>query len=197
MRLVVGLGNVGKRYKLTRHNFGFLALQSFAKEDDIVFKKEKNFLICKHQNFALVKPTTFMNDSGLAVVSAINYYKFEDLLVISDDVNLPFGKIKVKKSGSSGGHRGLGSIEKHLGSRDFNRLRFGVGGGDLKHLSNYVLSGFTAEQKRKLPAVFSFTSLLIRQFVSNGIESMIEFFSREQTAYSKLVSLESLKTKGE
>lgn len=131
MKLVVGLGNPGEEYKKTRHNIGFEIVEKLA---DAAWKLNKKFNgeisegKIGREKIIFLKPQTFMNDSGRAVAAAAGFYKIKpaDILVIHDDIDLPLGKIRIKKDGSSGGHRGVESIITALGSRDFFRLKIGV-----------------------------------------------------------------------
>lgn len=193
MRLIAGLGNPGNKYKSTRHNFGLLAVDSFAKRYNFSFKKYRDFTFSKQQKFILLKPSTYMNESGLAIFKILSMFDFDEILIITDDVNLPFGDIRLRKSGSAGGHNGLKSIERFLGSNEFNRMRLGVGGGELKQLKKYVLSNFTNEQKKKISSICEFTSKLLDKYIMDGMEQMLNYFSKNKTAYSKQMDLESLK----
>jgi PTH1 family peptidyl-tRNA hydrolase len=132
--VVVGLGNPSSEYEETRHNIGFVVVDETAKELGIKFHKENSdYLIgiknYRNQLIALVKPLTYMNNSGIAVKNIIEQYKLplENLLVVVDDFNIPIGTIRIRRSGSSGGHNGLESIIYHLQTEDFPRLRCGIG----------------------------------------------------------------------
>ena len=136
MKLIVGLGNPGEKYRGTRHNVGFDVVDLVAKQRGLVFEscavdalmaKERGF----EANVTLAKPTTYMNLSGVAVRDLCHYYRVnqEDLLIVADDVNLPLGKLRIRRHGSDGGHNGLGSIIEVLGTARFDRLRLGVGRG--------------------------------------------------------------------
>ena len=130
-KLIVGLGNPGPQYLITRHNVGFLVLDAWADEDGIAFQEDRAHFsnVAQEPDGArLVKPTTYMNESGQAVAAWLEWLKLTpaDLLVVVDDVALPLGQIRVRPGGSSGGHNGLKSIEKHLGTSDYARVRCGV-----------------------------------------------------------------------
>ena len=163
--VVVGLGNPGKKYELTRHNMGAIVVQGFAKLHQLEFKDEPKLRVrhvkalMAQQTVHLVLPLTYMNESGIAVRQYLDYFKlpFDVLVVISDDADLPFGELRLRASGSSGGHNGLKSIRQYIGSDSFVRLKVGIGrsanpGADL---SDYVLDGFTAEQLELLPETVS------------------------------------------
>jgi peptidyl-tRNA hydrolase, PTH1 family len=150
MKLIVGLGNPGENYKHTKHNAGFWVVEAIAKELDVSFNQRKfnsQWAQGKIENnsFILAKPLTYMNLSGNAVRSFVDYFKIalSDILIVFDDVHIELGTIRIRKSGSAGGHNGLRSIINDLGTSDIARLRFGVScsvpGRDL---SDYVLSGF-------------------------------------------------------
>ncbi len=157
MKLIVGLGNPGDEYNFTRHNFGFLALDFYAKIHNLNWQNPKRHAIwLKFEDKILIKPQTFYNDSGLAVQEAMKFYKVarEDLLVINDDFDLGFGQIRYRKKGSSAGNNGLKSIISHLGTEEFARLRLGTNTPDLRAKMGdvkFVLSRFSAEEKNALP----------------------------------------------
>ena len=131
--LVVGLGNIGAEYANTRHNMGFMVLDAWAKASNIVFKSDRYGSIAetsfKGRRFFLLKPSTYMNLSGKAVRYWMNALKLplENLIVISDDINIPFGTLRMRKNGSAGGHNGLTNITEMLGSQDYARIRVGIG----------------------------------------------------------------------
>jgi PTH1 family peptidyl-tRNA hydrolase len=134
MKLIIGLGNPGEKYQKTRHNIGFILLDLLAEEMNINFELNSNLNaeIAEFkqgtEKILLCKPQTFMNNSGQAVSKIINYYKIDlkDILVIQDEIDLPFGKIKFATNSSSAGHKGIQSIVDHLGTQEFQRLRFGI-----------------------------------------------------------------------
>lgn len=141
MKLIVGLGNPGDKYIFTRHNIGFMVIERLVKDRLSLlpslkaWKKEENFLsdVCKGDDFIAIKPQTYMNLAGLAVVKIAKFYKIEvsDIWVIHDDIDLPLGKIRMRKGGASAGHHGIDSIIKNLGTSDFMRFRLGIGRGKL------------------------------------------------------------------
>ena len=160
MKLIVGLGNPGQNYHFTRHNFGFLALDFYFKVNDLTWKEKPQFgAIWGHTgDFFFIKPQTFYNDVGTSVRAFSDYYKIppENILVVCDDFNLPFGTIRERKNGSAGGNNGLKSVISHLGTENFPRLRLGTGNDELrKKLSDtdFVLGKFTPEEKEKLPEI--------------------------------------------
>ena len=149
MKLIVGLGNPGKKYELNRHNVGFLALD-YLIDEFRAFKISSKFKgeLYKSDKYLFLKPTTYMNLSGESVVLVKDFYKIENenIIVIHDDIDLALGALRFKKGGSSGGHNGLKSIDKHIGN-DYWRVRIGVGRPESKEeVVNYVLSDFTKEE---------------------------------------------------
>lgn len=157
MKILFGLGNPGTNYSNTRHNLGFLAIDFLSRNwEKPYFNNQHYSLIAKvnHQQetLLLVKPLTFMNLSGKAVKSLIDYFKIEkkNILVITDDINLEFGHLRIREEGSHGGHNGLKSIQGLIGS-NYPRLRFGVGKSDVIPLDQYVLSNFNPSEKKQLP----------------------------------------------
>lgn len=166
----VGLGNPGPKYEKTRHNIGYMVVKSFASKKGWSFKEEGRFnaYVAKGQlgdaTVHLVLPTTYMNLSGMAVKAYLDYFKFglETLVVISDDVALPFGQARLRAMGSHGGQNGLRSVEAHLGSSHYTRLRMGIGGPLGKmDLADYVLAPFSSEEVAALAA-----------FIDRGVEVM-------------------------
>ena len=147
--LIIGLGNLGNEYDLTRHNIGFITLDSFAKKFNLKFDIKKNALYTsvkyKSRTLHLIKPSNYVNNSGKSVNYWMNKLKvnIENILVVMDDISLPFGKIRIKKNGSDGGHKGLKSISESLESNNYNRIRFGVDNNfSPGKQSQYVLSKF-------------------------------------------------------
>ena len=152
MKLIVGLGNPDIQYNNTRHNIGFFYLDLFANKLNCSFKEKFNGMYSKikinNTNVILLKPLTFMNLSGDCVIKFVNYYKIniEDILVIHDDLDLEFGRIKLKENGSSGGHNGIKNIISNLNSENFKRLKIGIGKNGLIDTKDYVLGKFTEEE---------------------------------------------------
>lgn len=164
--LIVGLGNPGKQYELTRHNIGFRAIDFLAGNFSISVQKLKHYaLIGKGQigshSVILMKPQTYMNESGLAVADAARYYKIpvENIIIIHDDVSLPVGSMRIRLEGSPGGHNGLKSIENHLSSNQYTRIKLGVGQktGDIE-LADYVLGTFSSSDFDSIQSNFPLLS---------------------------------------
>ena len=153
MKMIVGLGNPGKEYANTRHNVGFMAVDRLAEEFGIsITKKECQALTGKGfiggQQVLLVKPQTYMNNSGQAVCELIRYYDtIDDFIIIHDDMDISLGNIRFKQKGSAGGHNGLKSIIAHLNSNNFDRLKVGIGHDDHNNVIGHVLSGFNKEER--------------------------------------------------
>ncbi|WP_321314552.1 aminoacyl-tRNA hydrolase [Halarcobacter sp.] len=161
MHLIVGLGNIGEKYELTRHNIGFLVIDEMTKNLNTSNINKSNFKadVFKSGYNLFVKPKTYMNLSGDAVVAIKEYYKIdiEDIIVIHDDLDLPFGTVKFKIGGGHGGHNGLKSIDSHIG-KDYIRVRIGIGKPVNKEdVVNYVLSNFSKEELNKLEGIISHT----------------------------------------
>ena len=175
--LVVGLGNIGAEYANTRHNMGFMVLDAWAKASNTVFETSRYGSIAevsfKGNRFTLLKPSTYMNLSGKAVRYWMGQLKLPigQLLVISDDLNLPFGSLRLRKNGSAGGHNGLANITEMLGSQDYARLRIGIGndfsrGGQI----DFVLGDLTREETAELPEICSKAIVGVKTFASAGID---------------------------
>lgn len=161
IRLIVGLGNPGKDYECTRHNVGFILADLLARRENLLFKEKFRSKVASGivhgVKTLLIKPQTYMNDSGKAVHKVVDYYNVEpqNVLIISDDVEIPLGKIRFRCSGSSGGHNGLKDIELHLGTREYPRLRIGVGRQTGQKLRDFVLGRFSEAELTQLEQVNS------------------------------------------
>lgn len=180
MKLIVGLGNFDKKYKDNRHNLGFMVVDEFGR--GLIWKKDRDRLceIAKDSEYMVIKPTTFMNLSGEAVSAVSNFYKIasKDILVIHDDLDLEFGKIRLSFDSSSGGHNGVDSVIRSLASVDFNRLRVGIGRPPKgRKAENYVLSDFTKIEKAKIKKVIMVAIEAINSFLSAGIDATMNRFN--------------------
>jgi PTH1 family peptidyl-tRNA hydrolase len=182
--LIAGLGNPGAAYELTRHNIGFLVLDQLADKQEAVFKvdryAEKAEFKYKGRSIHLIKPSTFMNLSGKAIAYWLQELKIEkeNLLVIVDDIALPFGSLRLRMKGSAAGHNGLKNIELLLNGQNYPRLRFGV--GDAFHKGqqvDYVLSNFTQEEFKALPPVIEKANEMIVSFCTIGAERTMNLFN--------------------
>lgn len=183
--LIVGLGNPGPRYVATRHNAGFWMVDNLALKAGVQFRHENKFQgeVCRieHANLKcwLLKPTTFMNHSGQAVIALANYYKIptQQILVIHDDLDFPPGTVRLKQKGSDCKHNGLKSIIAHLGSQDFLRLRFGIGHpGQAADVTNYVLSTPTRDEQIAIESAMDATlevmSLIIEDELNKAMQQL-------------------------
>jgi PTH1 family peptidyl-tRNA hydrolase len=185
--LVSGLGNPGKAYDETRHNIGFDVVRAFAKKQGLSFRHAADFIGDLSQGNLLDKkvvlllPLTYMNSSGEAIRVCKEYFDIpcENILIVCDDVALPFGKLRLRPKGSSGGHNGLKSAIEHLGTTDFPRLRVGVGRAEEKELAEYVLGKFTSEEKKALPEVAERAVSAVETWIASGIESAMRTFNVE------------------
>ena len=175
--LIAGLGNIGDEYRCTRHNIGFRVLDAFAKASNIVFTDrrygETAELKIKNKNLVLLKPSTYMNLSGNAIRYWLQKEKIpvENLLVILDDIALPFGVLRLKGKGSDAGHNGLRNIQSVLGTQNYARLRFGIGNDYPKGAQiHYVLGEFEEEEEKALPNRFEVCNEIIKCFCLSGLQ---------------------------
>jgi PTH1 family peptidyl-tRNA hydrolase len=184
--LIVGLGNPGAEYAKTRHNAGFLLVEKLAAKWKCDFANEKKFRarIAKAERdgrkVLLCEPQTFMNLSGETVGALKDFYQLplKQILVAVDDADLPFGEIRLRKSGSSGGHHGLESIEQHLASREFARLRIGIGRKDgSREITNYVLGKFDSSESELLKKVLERAADQVETWLDAGIEKAMSQFN--------------------
>ncbi len=175
--LIVGLGNIGQEYAETRHNIGFMVLDHLAKKHGASFDTGRHSFVTeiktKGRTYVLVKPTTYMNLSGKAVGHWLNTLKLqpEQMMVITDDIAIPFGKIRIRTKGSAGGHNGLKHIEQTLGHNNYPRMRFGV--GDAFHKGkqvDYVLSSFSDDEQAELQTLIEKAADAILAFGTIGLE---------------------------
>ena len=163
MKVICGLGNPGQKYAETRHNIGFQVLDALSKKHGISLSKKKFKSLYTEENIhnkkvLFIKPQTFMNNSGEALKACIHFFNLQpkNVLVIHDEIDFPFGKIKTKFAGGHAGHNGLRSIFEHIGTDEFYRLRIGIGRPFTKEdVSNYVLGPFSKEQKQELEDILN------------------------------------------
>lgn len=184
--LIVGLGNIGAEYENTRHNIGFKILDHFAEKESLTFETQKlgNTILYKYRGKVLIllKPSTYMNLSGKAVKYWLDKEKIplENLLVITDDLNLPFGSIRLKAKGSDGGHNGLKDIQEKLQTAEYNRFRFGIGGNFSKGKQvDYVLGQWDENEIEKLPQRLEQSCELIKSFVITGLPNTMNNFNKK------------------
>ncbi|WP_245881456.1 aminoacyl-tRNA hydrolase [Xanthomarina spongicola] len=182
--LIVGLGNIGEKYANTRHNIGFKILDHLAKKEDLSFVTQKlgdlTTYKFKGRTFILLKPSTYMNLSGKAVLYWLTKEKIplENLLIITDDLNLTFGTFRLKTKGSDGGHNGLKDIQDKLNTTNYNRFRFGISNEFNKGSQvDYVLGEWDEEENKKLPERLDKSIELIKSFGTAGINNTMNAFN--------------------
>ena len=184
--LIAGLGNIGDKYQNTRHNIGFLILDSLARESNISFEEDrlafKATYKFKSRTFILIKPTTFMNLSG----KSVNYWLHKEniepqnLLVLVDDLALPFGTIRIRQKGGDGGHNGLLDIAQVIGSNNFSRMRFGIGNEFNKGSQvNYVLGEMTSDELKILKEKQEICKNIIQSFGTIGIDKTMNLYNNK------------------
>ncbi len=186
--LIVGLGNPGEKYADTRHNTGYMVLDAFAKASNIVFEDKRYGYICdtsiKGKRVFLLKPTTYMNLSGNAVRYWMNKenIQLENFLVISDDISLPLGALRLKARGSNGGHNGLGHIQSVIGTQEYARLRIGIGNDFQRGMQmDWVLGKFDEEDLKVLSPSIDTAVEIVKSFVLAGIDvTMNQFNSKKK-----------------
>jgi PTH1 family peptidyl-tRNA hydrolase len=191
MKLVVGLGNPGPKYRDTRHNIGFLVadalVRRFGGEFQTAPAQVPDALVAKRfgtEPLLVAKPLTYMNRSGEAVAGLVHYYGIEpdDLLVIVDEVALPFGRLRARARGSAGGHNGLKSVADRLGTTEFARLRLGVGRGDARRdLADHVLSMFEADERAGLDEFVTRAADAAEMFAVEGIDKVMNVYNPDAT----------------
>lgn len=186
MWVLIGLGNPGIKYKYSRHNIGFLMLDYWAKAHDVKWKSSRMFpsyvgeTVLNDERIILAKPTTYMNCSGIAVGGINQIYSIvtDKMLVIVDDVSLPWGKVRLRKQGSSGGHNGLESIIQELKTTEFPRLRIGIGMGDERQsMVSHVLGRFNKEEKLALQGYYELMEKIIPVILEKDIETAMSLFN--------------------
>ena len=193
MKLVAGLGNPGRQYAGTRHNVGFEVIDELTRRHrvdleaapvDAVFGKWRRPGGSGEdaEIVLLVKPLTFMNLSGEAVGGLMRYFKMDvsDVLIVTDEVNLPVGRLRLRGTGSEGGHNGLRSIAQHLGTNDYSRLRIGVGRGDTQRdLADHVLAMFTREEQPDVEHAVTRAAEAVESWVTDGLAKTMNVFNRD------------------
>lgn len=183
MYIIAGLGNPGKKYENTRHNIGFITLDYLAERHDIQINKIKHKALVGEgrisgQKVLLVKPQTYMNLSGESLREVMDYYKvdIEDMIVIYDDIDLPAGTVRIRKKGSAGTHNGMRSIVQHLG-QDFPRIRMGIGNERKGDLADFVLGGFSKEDREVLEPAVVRACDSVECYIAEGIEKAMNKYN--------------------
>lgn len=191
MWLLVGLGNPGIRYANTRHNIGFLFIDGLAVRYTIKLKETKHFIsgvgAIGGVDIALLKPTTYMNLSGVAVKEALSKFSIstDQLLVVHDDLDIELGRIKVRKNGSSGGHRGIESIISELGTKDFIRLKIGIGRDSSIPSDEYVLGNFRPNEREIIDQSLQRGYDAIITVMTHGLDKAMSLFNRKEVVTSE------------
>lgn len=185
MYLIVGLGNPGPKYQFTRHNIGFLAVDFFAERETLNLSSKWQSEFCKGKinsaDFVIQKPLTYMNLSGQSVQGASSFFKIPpaNVLVIQDDVDMPFGAIRFQKNRSAGGHNGIKDIIEKLGTQDFLRLKVGVGRPTRGDVKDYVLENFSKAEQKQLPDLLIDLYNSLYSFVTKGFEKSASSHNRK------------------
>lgn len=187
-KLIIGLGNPGIEYRDTRHNIGFMVLDELARLSGVTFTEEKRWhgWVAKIPGAILLKPSTFMNDSGRSVQATSQFYKasVQEMLVIYDDVDLPLGRMRMRLAGSAGGHNGLKSMIRSLGSDAFPRLKLGIStpsgrpAGD--RLVGHVLGKFREDERTELAIMIGRATDAVRSACQSGLENAMNLFNRKE-----------------
>jgi len=181
MKLIVGLGNPGKKYQSNRHNLGYMVADAYAVDRGVTFQKSQD-LMCfyvKTQDFVLAKSTTFMNESGNCVQALAKFFKIDhkDVLIIHDDMDFPFGKIRMSFNGTSAGHHGIDSVIECLATVDFGRLRVGIGCSETIPGDKHVLDDFSAEEKKMLADLMDRCVDAVDSYLDDGIMATMNRFN--------------------
>ncbi|MGB9710642.1 MAG: aminoacyl-tRNA hydrolase [Thermodesulfovibrio sp.] len=188
MIIIVGLGNPGRKYANTRHNVGFMIVDELARKLNVKFKEKDDYLIAEakiqDKDIAIVKPLTYMNLSGRAVKKLVNEKVLQSLpfslIVAHDDVDLPLGKIKIKRNGSSGGHRGVQSIIENIGTKDFIRVKLGISKDPDQDTSDYVLSPFKKEEKETVKEKVALAADSIIAIITEGVNKAMNIYHQAE-----------------
>lgn len=191
MKLVVGLGNPGDEYKNTRHNVGFELLDYICNKKNINIDKEQfnamySVIRVDGERVLMIKPLSFMNLSGTVVKKFVDYFKLspEDILVIQDDLDMPLGRVKIVTNSSSGGHNGIKDIEKNLKSKNYVRLKIGIGKNNNVDTKDYVLSKFNDVERNEINSIYSKLDNIIEDFCLISIERMMNKYNKKNIILS-------------
>ena len=184
MKLIIGLGNPGKEYENTRHNTGFMVIDKLADKLGVSIEQNKfkglyTKLKYKGEDVILLKPQTFMNLSVESVIQVMDFFKInqEDILVIYDDMDMPVGKLRLRQTGSAGGHNGMKNIILHTGSQNFNRVRVGIGRHPYMKVVDYVLSRFTQDEMIDMAKGIENASEAVIDYLNNGFSHAMNKFN--------------------
>ena len=184
MKIIVGLGNPGNNYSLTKHNFGFWVIDKLVEQGSLKYKAGKgDYIYAKNNDYMFVKPTTYVNDSGVAINQVLNYYNgltSNDILIVYDDIDINLGKIKFRSKGSAGGHNGVKSIIYHLKTDCFDRLKVGIATSmNMRPSEKYVLKPFPQEYNNLISEVLVHTVDSINYYLENGIKKTMNNFNEK------------------
>ncbi len=187
MKLIVGLGNPGRKYNKTRHNMGFLAIDKYLDSVDSVkaknkFNGEYYHLEINGEQVIFLKPLSYMNLSGTVIRQFVEYYKinFDDILIIHDDLDTYFGNIKIKKGGSSAGHNGLKNIEENLKTKEYKRVKLGISSNGEEEKSDYVLAKFNKEEQKELENILEITTDIINDYLTLSFDNLMNKYNKKQ-----------------
>lgn len=187
MKLIVGLGNIGKEYENTRHNIGFMVVDELAKRWGTGFNKtDRNAMYAEYrapEKVLLLKPTTYMNLSGVAVGAYANFYNIEpeDIAVIQDDMDMPCGQLRIRRKGSAGGHNGIKSVQEHLGTGEFPRFKVGIGHPERnnKAVINHVLHAFQGEEKALIEEAVQKMADALEKWLKEDIDLVMQEYNKK------------------
>ena len=181
MKVIVGLGNPGSNYSLTKHNFGFWVVDKLVKQSSLKYKAGKGeYVFAQSNEYMFVKPTTYMNNSGIAIKQFLNYYKLDtsSLIIIYDDIDIDLGKIKFRAKGTDGGHNGIKSVIYHLGTDSFDRLKLGIATSmNMRPSEQYVLKAFPKKYNNLVDEVIENAASGISCYLENGISETMNNFN--------------------
>ncbi len=187
MKLIVGLGNPGKIYENTRHNLGFMIIDSYLKQKNEKIDKEKfsglyTQLVLNGEKVIFLKPQSYMNLSGEVVKKYVDYFKIkiEDILIIHDDLDQELGKIKLKENSSSGGHNGIKNIEFHLNTKNYKRLKIGISNNKKIDTKDYVLSKFTPDERNELNITIDICLNIIDDFLCLNFSDLMNKYNKKR-----------------
>lgn len=189
MKLIVGLGNIGREYENTRHNIGFMVVDELAKRLGVTFGKEdRNAYAAEYrapEKIIIIKPTTYMNLSGIAAGAYANFYHIdpEDIAVIQDDLDMPVGQLRIRRKGSAGGHNGIKSITEHLGTNEFPRFKIGIGhpARNNKAVINHVLHQFQGEDKIAIDEAVKSMADALEMWIKQGdIDEVMQAYNKKK-----------------
>lgn len=186
MKLVVGLGNIGKEYEGTRHNVGFMAVDAIAAANEVSIDTEKfggKYAIINkmNQKILLLKPQRFINLSGEVIKKYVDFYQIpiEDIFIISDDLDLPVGTYKLRYQGGSGGHNGLKNIELHLKTQQYKRMKIGISNNKMIDTKDYVLGKFNQEEKEKINEIISVCPKIFDDFLAMTYDNVMNQYNKK------------------